>query len=250
MPMRFIGIIPSRFASTRFPGKPIADICGKTVIRRVYEQSAKALNTVVVATDDDRIYDAVEAFGGKVVMTRSDHKCGTDRCLEAYQAITTPAWRAQNNKETVIINIQGDEPFIQPEQIEALIACFERAETDIATLVRPFTDQDTQADLDDVNTPKVNWDTVSGEAKMFSRKVIAASDGQYYRHIGIYAYRADVLEQITRLPQSPLEIAERLEQLRWLENGYTIRVGVTQIPTIGIDTPEDLAKAIEWYKRS
>ena len=248
--MRFIGIIPSRFASTRFPGKPIADICGKTVIRRVYEQSAKALNTVVVATDDDRIYDAVEAFGGKVVMTRSDHKCGTDRCLEAYQAITTPAWRAQNNKETVIINIQGDEPFIQPEQIEALIACFERAETDIATLVRPFTDQDTQADLDDVNTPKVNWDTVSGEAKMFSRKVIAASDGQYYRHIGIYAYRADVLEQITRLPQSPLEIAERLEQLRWLENGYTIRVGVTQIPTIGIDTPEDLAKAIEWYKRS
>ena len=248
--MKFIGIIPSRFASTRFPGKPIADICGKTVIRRVYEQSRKALNTVVVATDDDRIYDAVEAFGGKVVMTRSDHKCGTDRCLEAYQAITTPAWRAQNNKETVIINIQGDEPFIQPEQIEALMACFERAETDIATLVRPFTDQDTQADLDDVNTPKVNWDTVSGEAKMFSRKVIAASDGQYYRHIGIYAYRADVLEQITRLPQSPLEIAERLEQLRWLENGYTIRVGVTQIPTIGIDTPEDLAKAIEWYKRS
>lgn len=250
MPMKFIGIIPSRFASTRFPGKPIADICGKTVIRRVYEQSRKALETVVVATDDDRIYDAVEAFGGKVVMTRSDHKCGTDRCLEAYQAITTPAWRAQNNKETVIINIQGDEPFIQPEQIEALMACFERAETDIATLVRPFTDQDTQADLDDVNTPKVNWDTVSGEAKMFSRKVIAASDGQYYRHIGIYAYRADVLEQITRLPQSPLEIAERLEQLRWLENGYTIRVGVTQIPTIGIDTPEDLAKAIEWYKRS
>ncbi len=248
--MKFIGIIPSRFASTRFPGKPIADICGKTVIRRVYEQSAKALNTVVVATDDDRIYDAVEAFGGKVVMTRSDHKCGTDRCLEAYQAITTPAWRAQNNKETVIINIQGDEPFIQPEQIEALMACFERAETDIATLVRPFTNQDTQADLDDVNTPKVNWDTISGEAKMFSRKVIAASDGQYYRHIGIYAYRADVLEQITRLPQSPLEIAERLEQLRWLENGYTIRVGVTQIPTIGIDTPEDLAKAIEWYKRS
>ena len=250
MPMKFIGIIPSRFASTRFPGKPIADICGKTVIRRVYEQSRKALETVVVATDDDRIYDAVEAFGGKVVMTRSDHKCGTDRCLEAYQAITTPAWRAQNNKETVIINIQGDEPFIQPEQIEALMACFERAETDIATLVRPFTNQDTQADLDDVNTPKVNWDTVSGEAKMFSRKVIAASDGQYYRHIGIYAYRADVLEQITRLPQSPLEIAERLEQLRWLENGYTIRVGVTQIPTIGIDTPEDLAKAIEWYKRS
>ena len=246
--MKFIGIIPSRYGSTRFPGKPLADICGKTVVRRVYEQAAKALDTVVVATDDERIYDAVEAFGGKVVMTRADHKCGTDRCLEAYQAITTPIWREQNDTDTVVINIQGDEPFIQPEQIETLMACFDRPDTEIATLVRPFTDSDSRADIENVNTPKVDWDRVSGEAKMFSRKVIAASDGKYYRHIGIYAFRADVLAQITQLEQSPLEIAERLEQLRWLENGYRIRIGITEIPTIGIDTPEDLHRAIEWYK--
>ena len=246
--MKFIGMIPSRYGSTRFPGKPLADICGKTVVRRVYEQAAKALDTVVVATDDERIYDAVEAFGGKVVMTRPDHKCGTDRCLEAYQAITTPIWREQNDTDTVVINIQGDEPFIQPEQIETLMACFDRPDTEIATLVRPFTDADSRADIENVNTPKVDWDRVSGEAKMFSRKVIAASDGKYYRHIGIYAFRADILAQITQLEQSPLEIAERLEQLRWLENGYRIRIGVTEIPTIGIDTPEDLQRAIEWYK--
>ena len=244
--MKFIGIIPARYASTRFPGKPLAEICGKTVIRRVYEQARKALDTVVVATDDERIYNDVESFGGKVVMTRPDHKCGTDRCLEAYQAITTPAWREQNDKDTVIINIQGDEPFIQPEQIEALMACFDRPDTDIATLVQPFA-EDKNA-IENPNSPKVNWNVETHEAKMFSRKVIAASDGKYYKHIGIYAYRADVLSKITTLPQSPLEIAERLEQLRWLENGYKIRVGVTSQSTIGIDTPEDLEKAIEWYK--
>lgn len=246
--MKFIGIIPARYASTRFPGKPLADICGKTVIRRVYEQASKALDTVVVATDDERIYDAVEAFGGKVVMTRADHKCGTDRCLEAYEAITTPSWRTQNDADTVIINIQGDEPFIQPEQIEALMKCFEQAGTEIATLVRPYTDKDSQEALENVNTPKVEWDKQTGIAKMFSRKVIACADGSHYRHIGIYAYRADVLAKITKLPQSPLEIAERLEQLRWLENGYCIRVGITETPTIGIDTPEDLERAINWYK--
>ena len=244
--MKFIGIIPARYASTRFPGKPLAEICGKTVIRRVYEQACKALDTVVVATDDDRIYEAVETFGGKVVMTRPDHKCGTDRCLEAYQAITTPAWREQNDKDTVIINIQGDEPFIQPEQIEALMACFDRPDTDIATLVQPFA-EDKNA-IENPNSPKVNWDVETQEAKMFSRKVIAASDDKYYKHIGIYAYRADVLSKITTLPQSPLEIAERLEQLRWLENGYKIRVGVTTQSTIGIDTPEDLEKAEAFIK--
>ena len=244
--MKFIGIIPARYASTRFPGKPLAEICGKTVIRRVYEQACKALDTVVVATDDERIYNDVESFGGKVVMTRPDHKCGTDRCLEAYQGITTPTWREQNDKDTVIINIQGDEPFIQPEQIEALMACFDRPDTDIATLVQPFA-EDKNA-IENPNSPKVNWDVETQEAKMFSRKVIAASDSKYYKHIGIYAYRADVLGKITTLPQSPLEIAERLEQLRWLENGYKIRVGVTSQATIGIDTPEDLEKAIEWYK--
>ena len=249
--MKYFGIIPARYASTRFPGKPLAEICGKTVIRRVYEQACKVLETVVVATDDERIYDAVEAFGGKVVMTRADHKCGTDRCLEAYNAITTPSWREQNDTDTVVINIQGDEPFIQPEQIEALMNCFENDEqTQIATLVRPYTKADTQADLENPNTPKVEWDKKTGEARMFSRQVIACADGSHYRHIGIYAYRADVLAQITTLPQSPLEIKERLEQLRWLENGYRMKVGVTDITTIGIDTPEDLEKAINWYKNS
>lgn len=244
--MKFIGIIPARYGSTRFPGKPLADICGKTVIRRVYEQASMALDTVVVATDDDRIYDAVENFHGKVVMTSPNHTCGTERCLEAYNAITTPIWREQNGTDTVIINIQGDEPFIQPEQIEALMACFNRPDTDIATLVQPFAeDKDT---IENPNSPKVNWDIETQEAKLFSRKVIAASDGKYYKHIGIYAYRADVLSKITTLPQSPLEKAERLEQLRWLENGYKIRVGVTSQSTIGIDTPEDLEKAIEWYR--
>ena len=246
--MKFIGIIPARYGSTRFPGKPLADICGKTVIRRVYEQARQALETVLVATDDDRIYDAVEAFGGKVVMTRADHTCGTERCLEAYQAITTPAWRTQNDTDTVVINIQGDEPFIQPEQIEALKACFEKEDTQIATLVRPFTDKDSREALENPNTPKVEWDKTTGEAKMFSREVIACADGSHYRHIGIYAYRADVLTQITQLPQSPLEIKERLEQLRWLENGYIVRVGVTAQETIGIDTPDDLERAINWYK--
>ena len=136
------------------------------------------------------------------------------------------------------------------KQIETLMACFEQPDTQIATLVRPFTNQDTQEGLENVNTPKVNWDKATGVAKMFSRKVISCADGTHYRHIGIYAYRADVLGQITQLPQSPLEKEERLEQLRWLENGYCIRVGVTETPTIGIDTPQDLEKAIEWYKRS
>ena len=203
--MKFIGIIPARYGSTRFPGKPLADICHKTVIHRVYEQASKALDIVVVATDDERIYDAVESFGGKVVMTRADHKCGTDRCLEAYEAITTPSWREQNDAETVVINIQGDEPFIQPEQIESLIACFDKPETQIATLVRPFTDQDTKEDLENPNTPKVQWDKSTGRAQLFSREVIACADGSHYRHIGIYAYRADVLAKITRLPQSPLD---------------------------------------------
>ena len=256
--MKFIGIIPARYASTRFPGKPLAEICGKTVIRRVYEQASKALDTVVVATDDERIYNAVESFGGKVVMTRPDHRCGTDRCLEAYNGITTPFWREQNDTDTVIINIQGDEPFIQPEQIEALMACFDSPETQIATLVRPYTAQDTLADLENPNTPKVAWSQATGEALLFSRSVIPylrgvdksewLQRGSFYRHIGLYAYRADVLAKITKLDPSPIEKAESLEQMRWLENGYKIRIGITDTPTIGIDTPEDLEKAIEWYK--
>ena len=175
-------------------------------------------------------------------MTRADHKCGTDRCLEAMEKTIGEA------TDVVVINIQGDEPFIQPEQIETLMACFDAPDTQIATLVRPFTNKDSQEALENVNTPKVEWDKVTGVAKNFSREVIACADGTHYRHIGIYAYRADVLREITQLPQSPREIAERLEQLRWLENGYTIRVGITDTETIGIDTPEDLEKAINWYK--
>ena len=256
--MKFIGIIPARYASTRFPGKPLAEICGKTVIRRVYEQASQALETVVVATDDERIYDAVEAFGGKVVMTRADHRCGTDRCLEAYEGITTSAWREQNDADTVIINIQGDEPFIQPEQIQALMNCFDSPDTQIATLVRPYTAKDSIEDLENPNTPKVAWSKATGEALLFSRSVIPylrgvdksewLEKGSFYRHIGLYAYRADVLAKITRLEPSPIEKAESLEQMRWLENGFRIRIGITDTPTIGIDTPQDLEKAIEWYK--
>lgn len=258
--MKFIGIIPARYASTRFPGKPLADLCGKTVIHRVYDQAVKALDTVAVATDDERIYDAVEAFGGKAIMTRADHSCGTERCLEAYQAITTPSWREMNDRDTVIINIQGDEPFVQPEQIEALMACFDHPETQIATLVRPYTEADTLADLENPNTPKVVWSKQTGEALLFSRSVIPylrgveksewLARGEYYRHIGMYAYRADVLQQITQLAPTRLEQTESLEQLRWLDNGFRIRIGVTETPTIGIDTPDDLEKAIEWYKNS
>ncbi|MCR5050927.1 MAG: 3-deoxy-manno-octulosonate cytidylyltransferase [Paludibacteraceae bacterium] len=262
--MKYIGIIPARYASTRFPGKPLADLCHKSVIHRVYEQAVKALDTVVVATDDERIYDAVEAFGGKVVMTRPDHRCGTERCLEAYNAITTPTWREQNGTDTVIVNIQGDEPFVQPEQIKTLIACFpedyagECCPTEIATLVCPFTPADSIADLENPNSPKVTWSETTGEALLFSRSVIPymrnvpreewLQKGHFYRHIGMYAYRADILERITKMAPTPLEQAESLEQLRWLENGLKIRVGVTQTRTIGIDTPEDLEKAIEWYK--
>ena len=259
--MRFIGIIPARYASTRFPGKPLADIGGKPMIQRVYEQARKALDIVVVATDDQRIYDCVHGFGGQVVMTRADHKCGTDRCLEAYEQI---AANAESVEDDVIINIQGDEPFIQPEQIAAIQRCFDKADTQIATLVKPFTEADTWEALENPNTPKVaiafdNSADGIGTALLFSRSIIPYLRGvakdewlkqhKHYRHIGMYAYRADVLRQITRLPQTSLELAESLEQLRWLENGYPIRVAVCNTYSIGIDTPEDLKKAVEWLTK-
>lgn len=248
----FIGIIPARYASTRFPGKPLAILGDKPVIQHVYEQGKKALERIVVATDDERIYDAVRRFGGEVVMTRSDHKCGTDRCLEAYEKVA-------GGLEDIIINIQGDEPFIQPQQIEALKACFDHEDTQIATLVHPFTDQNTLAELENPNSPKVVF-SPSMKALMFSRSVIPylrgvdksewLKCGSYYKHIGMYAYKADILKQITQLEQTPLEKAESLEQLRWLENGYTIRVGITHHSSIGIDTPEDLVKANELWKNN
>lgn len=242
--MKFLGIIPARYASTRFPAKPLANLGGKMVIQRVYEQVTSVLNDAIVATDDVRIADAVNAFGGKVVMTSTSHKSGTDRCFEAYTK--TPG------DFDVIINIQGDEPFIQPVQIQAIMDCFKDPQTQIATLVKPFIPSDGYDALENVNSPKVVVNK-NMQALYFSRSIIPyfrnkdrkdwLTGHTYYKHIGLYAYRAEVLREITSLPQSPLEITESLEQLRWLENGYVIKVGISEVETIGIDTPEDLEKA-------
>lgn len=247
--MRYIAIIPARYASTRFPAKPLALLGGKPVIQRVYEQVKKVLTDVVVATDDERIFKTVEGFGGRAIMTREDHKSGTDRCYEAYQKV--------GKEFDVVINVQGDEPFIQPEQIRTLMACFEDEATQIATLVKPFTQTDGLDALRNPNSPKV---VVSddGRAIYFSRSVIPYLRGvgeeewlsrhTYYKHIGLYAYRAETLGEITRLPQSTLEKVESLEQLRWIDNGYVIKVGETNVETIGIDTPADLERAEEFLK--
>lgn len=239
--MKYIAIIPARYASTRFPGKPLAVLGGKTVIQRVYEQVCNILDSAYVATDDDRIFQAVESFGGKAVMTRADHKSGTDRIEEAAEKIGTDA--------DVIINIQGDEPFIQPSQIDTLIRLFDAPETQIGTLGKPF--ESIEA-IQNPNSPKIVTDN-RGFALYFSRSVIpyirgvghSEWFGQYpfLKHLGIYAYRRKVLAEVTKLPQSSLEKAESLEQLRWLQNGYRIRVGLTDVETVGIDTPEDLLRA-------
>ncbi len=244
--MKFIGIIPARYGSSRFPGKPLADMAGKPMIQRVYEQVKKAIGEVWVATDDERILKVVEGFGGKAVLTSPDHKSGTDRCNEAYSKI--------GDGFDVVINIQGDEPFIQPQQIETLKSCFDSKETELATLVKPFKKEDGFEVLFNPNSPKVVLNKNS-EAIYFSRSIIPyIRDAHhtewldkpiFYKHIGMYAYRADVLKKITLLPQSNLELAESLEQLRWIENGYKIKVGLTDIETIGIDTPEDMEKAIK-----
>lgn len=245
--MKFIGIIPARYASTRFPAKPLAMLGGKPVVQRVYEQVAGVLDAAYVATDDERIRTAVEAFGGKVIMTSTHHKSGTDRCQEAITKI--------GGDYDVVVNIQGDEPFIQPQQLQAIKACFDDENTQIATLVKPFTAADGVEALANVNSPKVVVDNRMN-ALYFSRSIIPYRRGveraewleghTYYKHIGLYAYRREVLAQITALPQSALEVAESLEQLRWLQNGFAIKVGITQIETIGIDTPEDLQRAEEF----
>lgn len=242
--LRFIAIIPARYASTRFPGKPLAMLGGKPVIQRVYEQVTGVISSAVVATDDERIADAVKSFGGQVVMTSPNHKSGTDRCWEAYQK--------QSEEYDVVINVQGDEPFIAHSQLQAIMDCFNNEQTDIATLVKPFTEQDGLAALENPNSPKVVLDSES-RAIYFSRSVIPYLRGvepelwlsrhTFYKHIGMYAFRRDVLGEITSLPQSTLEKAESLEQLRWLENGYKIGVGITEVETVGIDTPEDLERA-------
>lgn len=248
--MKFIGIIPARYASTRFPGKPLADMDGKPMIQRVYEQVSTVLESVYVATDDSRIEEAVRKFGGQVVMTSAQHRSGTDRCYEAYTKI--------GQSYDVIINIQGDEPFIHSSQIEALKDCFADPSTEIATLVKPFrSDDDFEAALFNPNTPKVVLNK-RNEALYFSRSIIPYIRGEkhtewlskhtFYKHIGLYAYRPAVLKDITSLPPSSLELAESLEQLRWLENGYRIKVGITEEETIGIDTPEDMQRAIDFLK--
>lgn len=249
--MKFIAIIPARYASTRFPGKPLAMLGGKTVIQRVVEQVKKAVEDVYVATDDDRIYNAVKDFGANVVMTRSDHKSGTDRVCEALQHIT----EKEGLTPDVVINIQGDEPFIRASQIETVKDCFQDDATQIATLGKPFESIDAVCNP---NSPKIVLNNNSC-AMYFSRSPIPFIRGKeqsqwlnnftFLKHIGMYAYRTDTLRQITQLPQSPLEIAESLEQLRWLQNGYTIKVGLTDVETIGIDTPEDLQKAEEFLTK-
>jgi 3-deoxy-manno-octulosonate cytidylyltransferase (CMP-KDO synthetase) len=237
--MNILGIIPARYASSRFPGKPLVDIGGKSMIQRVYEQAKKCihLTEVIVATDDTRIYDHVLNFGGVAVMTSSDHQSGTDRCAEV---------ALQHPQYNVIINIQGDEPYIDPEQISKLATCFNDPDTQLATLIKKVHNEQ---ELFNVNSPKVVINKLS-EAVYFSRSPLPHIRGQeqqnwlqhftYFKHIGIYGYRADILQQVTKLPISPLEKAESLEQLRWIENGYKIKVAETELETYAIDTPEDL----------
>jgi 3-deoxy-manno-octulosonate cytidylyltransferase (CMP-KDO synthetase) len=241
--MKVLGIIPARFASTRFPGKPLIDIQGKSMIQRVYEQAlkSKSLDRVVVATDDARIAEAVSSFGGEFVMTGSTHQSGTDRCAEVSRLL--PDF-------DIVINIQGDEPFINPKQIDLLVSCFEQADVQLATLIKEI---HTEEELFNHNIPKVVTNNKQ-EAIYFSRHTIPfirnaereqwLNAHQFYKHIGIYGYTTLVLHQITKLQPSTLEIAESLEQLRWIENGYTIQTRITDLETIAIDTPDDLNKIV------
>ncbi|WP_158798139.1 3-deoxy-manno-octulosonate cytidylyltransferase [Pedobacter sp. L105] len=239
--MATLGIIPARYASTRFPGKPLVDIDGKSMIQRVYEQACRALSLdkVVIATDDERIITVVKSFGGDYALTRADHQSGTDRCAEVAEKF---------HGFDIIINIQGDEPFIDPLQIDLLSSCFQDPGVQLATLVKKIY---TEEELFNHNTPKVVLNAAQ-EAIYFSRHTIPfirktdqenwLSVHQFYKHIGIYGYKADTLQQITRLQPSSLELAESLEQLRWIENGFKIQTRITDLESIAVDTPEDLEK--------
>jgi 3-deoxy-manno-octulosonate cytidylyltransferase (CMP-KDO synthetase) len=242
---QFAGIIPARYASSRFPGKPLAMIGNKPMVQRVYEQASKMVDIVYVATDDKRIYDRVLSFGGKAIMTSPDHMSGTDRCAEAVTAIMENTGKLID----VVINIQGDEPFIKPEQIELIMKCFTAGKADIATLVRKC---EPGEDIFNPNQPKVILNS-EGDAIYFSRAAIPyirdaeKSDWSkkhvFYKHIGLYGYRSEILKKITLLPRSPLEITESLEQNRWIENNICIKTAVTLWESIGIDTPDDLERA-------
>ncbi|MGQ8336351.1 3-deoxy-manno-octulosonate cytidylyltransferase [Sunxiuqinia sp. A32] len=244
--MKFIGIIPARYASTRFPGKPLAQLANKTIIQHVYENTLSVISDVWVATDDTRIYDHVKSFGGNVIMTGKNHQSGTDRCAEAAKELS------QNIDFDVIVNIQGDEPFVRSEQIESLKLCFEDKNTEIATLIKKVESDEV---LFNPNRPKVVIDD-NEYALLFSRSTIPFIRGKenaewrkhhtFYSHLGMYAYRSEVLQEITKLSTSKLELAESLEQLRWLENGYKIKTATTEFESIGIDTPEDLEAALKY----
>jgi 3-deoxy-manno-octulosonate cytidylyltransferase (CMP-KDO synthetase) len=240
-----LGIIPARHASTRLPGKPLVDLGGQSMIQRVVAQASLAnLARVVVATDDQRILEHVRGFGGEAVLTRPDHPSGTDRVWEAFEQLGAPA------EVSCIVNIQGDEPFIHPAQINALVALFDQPTPPaIATLIKPVLSDD---ELFSPHLPKVVVD-VQGRALYFSRHPLPyqrqrppaewLAHHRYYRHLGLYAYQPAVLQQLTQLPPSPLELAESLEQLRWLENGFAIQTAITELDAFGIDTPEDVARA-------
>lgn len=249
--MKVLGIIPARFASTRFPGKPLAMIDNKPLIRLVYDQASKMLDNLYVATDDERIERVVSEFGGKVIMTSTAHKSGTDRCAEALETIQ----KIKNYSPDIVINIQGDEPFIKPQQINLLIESFRDKDVEISTLIKEISGEE---ELKDPNIPKVVI-SENGNALYFSRSLIPfirnKSDMQlmetlqFYKHIGIYGYRADILKELSKLQPTDLEIAESLEQLRWLQKGYKIRTSISKWDSIGIDTPADLENAKVMLKR-
>jgi len=231
--MDIIGIIPARYDSSRFRGKPLADILGKSMIQRVYEQCIKAssLAEVIVATDDDRIFNHVLNFGGKAIMTSIKHPSGTDRCNEVIQSLT--------EQYDIAINIQGDEPYINPEQIDQVANLFTETKVSIATLAKKI---EYKKIISDINSPKAIFDA-NGIAQNFCREITDFSDEKtYFKHIGIYGYRTKTLAEICKLPPSKNEITERLEQLRWLDNNYLIKVGITTHEGLSVDTPEDIAK--------
>ena len=242
--MKYLALIPARYASTRFPAKPLAILGEKTIIQHVYERVSSVFEHAYVVTDDERIEACVLAFGGRCIMTGTHHKSGTDRCYEALEKLGAGY--------DVVVNVQGDEPFIATSQLETIKACFDDPQTQIATLVKPFVPADGIEALENPNSPKVVLDN-NGYAIYFSRSVIPYLRGveksewlskhTYFKHIGLYAYRSEVLKEITSMPLGELEQAESLEQLRWLQAGYRIKVGTTDVETIGIDTPEDLERA-------
>lgn len=246
--MNFIGIIPARYESTRFPGKPLAMLGNKPMIQWVYENCAKSLQHVWVATDDNRIFDAIESFGGNAIKTLSTHQSGTDRCAEAASLLSAKI------DFDVIINVQGDEPFIKAKQIDLLKSCF-NGTADIATLVKKVDDNE---ELFNPNRPKAVLDK-NKNALYFSRSPIPyarnakennwLAENDYWAHIGMYAYRSEVLQKITKLNQGALEATESLEQLRWLENGFEIKTAETSHQSIGIDTPEDLEVALQLLQK-